>query len=42
MLRQIDWGVQNESIAENRVLAVTTLCFQKLWFSLRTLYKELI
>ena len=42
MLRQIEWGVQDGSIAKNGVLPVTTLVSQKFEFSLRTSYKEFI
>ena len=42
MLRQIQWLVQNEPIAKNEVLPVTTLFFGKFCFSLRTSYKEFI
>ena len=34
--------VRNEPITKNGVLTVTTLCFWKFCFSLRTSYKELI
>ena len=38
MLRLIEWWVQNEPIAKNGVLPVTTLFFWKSSFSLRTSY----
>ena len=40
MLRQMEWGIQNESITKNRVLPVTTLFFRKLCFSLRISHKD--
>ena len=42
MLRQVEWGVQNEHITKNRVLSVTTSFFRKFSVSLRTSYKESI
>ena len=42
LLRQMEWRVQNGPIRKNGVLPVTTLVFQKFYFSLRTSYKELI
>ena len=42
MLRQIEWRVQNRSIAKNGVLLETSLFLWKFCFSLRTSYKELI
>ena len=41
MLRQIEWGIQNEPITKNGVLPVTVF-FWKFCFTLRTSYKELI
>ena len=42
MLSQVEWGVQNEAIPKNRILALTTLFFGKYCFILRTFRKELI
>ena len=42
MLRQIEWRVQNGPISKNEVLAITTLFFRKLCFSLTASYKDLI
>ena len=42
MLRQIEWGVQNEPITKNTVLPVSTLIFKNFCFSIKTCYKELI
>ena len=42
MLRQIEWEVQNGPITKDGVLPVTTLFFQKFYFSLRTSFIELI
>ena len=42
MLRQIERGVQNGPITRNGVLRVTNSFFQKVCFSLRTLYNEFI
>ena len=41
MLRQIEWGVQNEPMAKNGVWPVL-LFFLNFCFSVRTSYKELI
>ena len=40
--RQIDWGVQNESITKIGVLPLTTLFFWTFCFILETSYKKLI
>ena len=37
-----EWGVKNRTITKNGVLPVTTLFFQKFYFSWRTSYRELI
>ena len=42
MLKQIERGVQNGTIAKNGVLPITTLFFWKFCFDWRTSYKELI
>ena len=42
MLRQIEWWVQNRSIAKNAVLPETSSFFWRFFFSLRTSYKVLI
>ena len=42
MLRQIEWGVQNEPITKNTVLPVSTLIFENFCFSIKACYKELI
>ena len=42
MLRQIEWGVQNEPIKKNGVLLVNTLFFWKLCFNLWTSNWEFI
>ena len=42
MLRQLEWWVQNGSIAKDGVLSVTTSLFWKFCFILRTSFKELI
>ena len=42
MLRQIESGLQNGSITKNEDLLGTNLFFRKVYFTLKTLYKELI